>query len=202
MAKGSPASPTTARRICSTSLLLLAAAGTAAGSVGACTSKESILPEDGPTMLEIYRGHFQAGAGSGPDSRPPGTPAALAGARPGLQAALAAGPGDTALADTDLAAAGYTRTALSEHRQLFPRLPNPDVILYVAPHLAGRERLPVPGYTTAFPLFERPEYALPGDLPPPAAAEPPPAPPPPGPPAAAPPAAAPLRQAQLAAPAD
>ena len=32
------------------------------------------------------------------------------------------------------------------------------------PHLATEERVPVPGYTTAVPLYERVEYALPGEL--------------------------------------
>ena len=32
------------------------------------------------------------------------------------------------------------------------------------PHLATGERVPVPGYTTAVPLYERVEYALPGEL--------------------------------------
>ena len=32
------------------------------------------------------------------------------------------------------------------------------------PHLATDARVPVPGYTTAVPLYERVEYALPGEL--------------------------------------
>ena len=37
--------------------------------------------------------------------------------------------------------------------------------MYVFPHLAGTERVPVPGYATTFPLYERIEYALPGEVP-------------------------------------
>lgn len=35
----------------------------------------------------------------------------------------------------------------------------------VFPHLAGEESVPVPGYATAFPMYERTEYALPGEVP-------------------------------------
>ena len=57
----------------------------------------------------------------------------------------------------------YTRTAANELELLFVRLPNPDIYIYVPPHLATKERIPVPGYTTAVPLYERVEYALPGE---------------------------------------
>ncbi|EPN7213167.1 TIGR03751 family conjugal transfer lipoprotein [Escherichia coli] len=45
-------------------------------------------------------------------------------------------------------------------RSQFPRQPNPDMVLYVFPHLNGNT--PVPGYSTVFPLHTRPQYALPG----------------------------------------
>ena len=53
------------------------------------------------------------------------------------------------------AAAGIGRT--------FPRLANPDVLVYVYPHVATPLGVGVPGYLTALPLFERTEYALPGE---------------------------------------
>jgi conjugative transfer region lipoprotein (TIGR03751 family) len=46
---------------------------------------------------------------------------------------------------------------------LFPRLENPDLVIYVYPHLATRTRAPIPGYTTVVPLYERVEYRLPGE---------------------------------------
>jgi conjugative transfer region lipoprotein (TIGR03751 family) len=57
----------------------------------------------------------------------------------------------------------YTRTTQSELDTLFPRLENPDLVIYVYPHLATRTRAPIPGYTTVVPLFERVEYRLPGE---------------------------------------
>ena len=44
---------------------------------------------------------------------------------------------------------------------MFPRLPNPTLVMYIFPHLAGDAGAPVPGYTTAFPMYEQVEYALP-----------------------------------------
>ena len=35
--------------------------------------------------------------------------------------------------------------------------------MYVFPHLATGEQLPVPGYTTVFPSHESVKYALPGE---------------------------------------
>lgn len=57
----------------------------------------------------------------------------------------------------------YTRSAANEIRSQFPRLPNPDLVLYVFPHLAGSEQAPVPGYTTVFPFYRQVHYALPGE---------------------------------------
>ncbi|MGH7395628.1 MAG: TIGR03751 family conjugal transfer lipoprotein, partial [Candidatus Methylomirabilales bacterium] len=54
--------------------------------------------------------------------------------------------------------------AHTEIEALFPALPNPQLVLYVYPHL-GEDGAPVPGYATAFPLYERVEYALPGEAP-------------------------------------
>jgi conjugative transfer region lipoprotein (TIGR03751 family) len=59
--------------------------------------------------------------------------------------------------------APYTRTAMNEIHSLFPRLPNPDLVLYVYPHLSGTEQAPVPGYATVFAFYQRVQYALPGE---------------------------------------
>src|SRR5690606_5329153 len=59
--------------------------------------------------------------------------------------------------------ARYTRTAQNEIYRQFHRLPNPDLVMYVFPHLAGTDPVPVPGYSTVFPLYQRVQYALPGE---------------------------------------
>lgn len=57
----------------------------------------------------------------------------------------------------------YTRTAQNEIYRQFQRLPNPDLVMYVFPHLAGSDPVPVPGYSTVFPLYQRVQYAMPGE---------------------------------------
>jgi conjugative transfer region lipoprotein (TIGR03751 family) len=57
----------------------------------------------------------------------------------------------------------YTRDAQSEIENLFPRLRNPDIVIYVYPHLATAARAPIPGYSTVIPLYNQVEYRLPGE---------------------------------------
>lgn len=57
----------------------------------------------------------------------------------------------------------YTREQKTEIENLFPRLANPDLVIYVYPHLATRTRAPIPGYSTVIPLYDRVEYRLPGE---------------------------------------
>ena len=114
--------------------------------LGGCAStKESVLPQDGPSMKAIYDAHFE---GMGADD--PYVLRRELGTRP--------------LGDDDVDLAGYSRTAHTELETIFLRLPNPTLVMYVFPHLAGPERVPVPGYATTFTLYERVEYALPGEL--------------------------------------
>jgi conjugative transfer region lipoprotein (TIGR03751 family) len=113
---------------------------------GCASTKEAVLPQDGPSMKAIYDNHLQALGARDPqafrgglDGRP------LASGTPSLE--------------------GYTREAYNEFETTFPRLPNPTLVMYVFPHLASDERVPVPGYVTSFPMYERVEYALPGEVP-------------------------------------
>ncbi len=57
----------------------------------------------------------------------------------------------------------YTRSEAKELHGLFPRLPNPDLCMYVYPHLSS-EKATVPGYTSCFALYDTNQYALPGEL--------------------------------------
>jgi len=62
----------------------------------------------------------------------------------------------------------YSRSVTNEIDSQFVRLPNPDLVMYVYPHLVGNssgEQLPIPGYSTVFPLYSQPKYALPGEVP-------------------------------------
>ena len=113
---------------------------------GCASTKETVLPQDGPSMKTIYEEHIVE-----MNARDPQVIRGELGNRPILT-------GDAALQ-------GYTRDAFNEIDVLFPRLPNPTLVMYVFPHLAGETQAPVPGYATAFPLYEQVEYALPGEIP-------------------------------------
>ena len=52
---------------------------------------------------------------------------------------------------------------LKPTQQRFARVPNPDLVMVVYPHLA-KGKYPVPGYVTVFPMYETVEYALPGEI--------------------------------------
>lgn len=51
----------------------------------------------------------------------------------------------------------------SSIRRSFELLDNPMLLIYVHPHLATKDRMPVPGYWTAIPMYDRTEFALPGE---------------------------------------
>jgi len=42
----------------------------------------------------------------------------------------------------------------------FYKVPNPELTLYVFPHFAGKDEVPIPGYETVFPAFEQAHYLL------------------------------------------
>ncbi len=114
---------------------------------GCTTSTEELFPQSGPTMVDVYKTHLTSlsrQAQSEHRSEPMGSSGQ----------GLAVGQGS---------ASSYTRTAANEIENLFPTLENPNLVMFVFPHLTSDERLPVPGYSTSFPLFERTEFALPGE---------------------------------------
>jgi conjugative transfer region lipoprotein (TIGR03751 family) len=111
-------------------------------SLSGCSmkTKEDLLPQTGPTMKEVYDAHSERAHGQS-------DPHAALGNRS---------------ADERTNLEGYTRDAAREIDARFPRLPNPDLVMYVFPHLSDGN-YPVPGYTTLIPLYEKVEYALPGE---------------------------------------
>jgi conjugative transfer region lipoprotein (TIGR03751 family) len=135
---------------------------------GCATTKEDVFPKDMKPMSEVYDNHFaklhmrgiegarvrlheeripppvEISERSRPSNATVAQPTGFEGAHPQL--------------------VGYTRQAHNEIETLFPTLPNPQLVMYVYPHL-GEDGAPVPGYATAFPLYEHVEYALPGEVP-------------------------------------
>ena len=114
--------------------------------MGCAGSKDRILPAEGPSMKTLYERHF-SDIGLRDTHR--------------VRRELKSRPIEPNEADL----AGYSRDAFNELDAHFPRLPNPTLVMYVFPHLVGEERLPVPGYATAFPMYRQVEYALPGEVP-------------------------------------
>ena len=112
---------------------------------GCASTKETVLPQDGPSMKAIYDGHFEAMGARDPQA---------------LRGELGGRPLTSGAPSIE----GYTREAYNELETTFRRLPNPTLVMYIFPHLASDERVPVPGYVTSFPMYERVEYALPGEV--------------------------------------
>lgn len=124
----------------------------ACATMGGCaTSKDDLLPHGAATMMELW--HQEAGGGDQITQR------RLLDGRQILRRPLTASDLQAAPAEQ----MRYTRTARNEIHRQFQRLPNPDLVMYVFPHLAGTHPVPVPGYSTVFPFFQRVQYAMPGE---------------------------------------
>ena len=147
-----PQSDSTDRRVLHrAALAALALVGLALLS-GCATSKDELMPTHGVTMQELWeQGSRQGAATSSGIGRQ-----AVTAARGDLRRPIGTGR----MIDER---ARYTRNAANEIYSQFSRLPNPDLVMYIYPHLAGDESVPVPGYSTIFPLYNRPHYAMPGE---------------------------------------
>jgi conjugative transfer region lipoprotein (TIGR03751 family) len=135
-----------------------------------CATQDTILPPAERTMAEIYReamNEVPAVAPFNPQALCAGLelkgPLAACEKKLAKKFQAAYRRIDNNPVQQPLDYLAYTRTARSELDNLFPRLANPDLVIYVYPHLATRTRAPIPGYTTVVPLYERVEYRLPGE---------------------------------------
>lgn len=118
---------------------------------GCSTDKETMLPHGKNTMMDVWDEGTSGSGGSSSNRQ-------MLDARSQLRRPVDA---------TDISArqenSSYTRTSQNEIYSQFKRLPNPDLVMYVFPHLAGSDPAPIPGYTTVFPLYQRVQYAMPGE---------------------------------------
>ncbi|AEG00437.1 TIGR03751 family conjugal transfer lipoprotein [Methylomonas methanica] len=133
---------------------LLAVSMTGLLSGCATGDKESILPQDGPTMKEVYQRHFSKPSGDAAESPlsvsiKPYRPKDSSDQSPEQNQNPSSTP--------------YTQSVGQAFQQQFPRLKNPTLIMYVFPHLSRDGRTPVPGYATGFSFYETIEFALPGE---------------------------------------
>jgi len=120
--------------------------GIALLGAGCSTSKDELLPHGDKNMMDVWN---QGSSGSSSASN-----RLLLDARQDLRRPLEVQGEDKTR---------FTRTAQNEIYSQFKRLPNPDLVMYVFPHLAGSDPAPIPGYTTVFPLYQRVQYAMPGE---------------------------------------
>ena len=121
------------------SLLALFAASLAACSVTQ-PSSDKLLPDAGPTTAELISGQksrVSAYFGNGVQADYLGMP----------------------LTEGYAPNSSYSLAHVHELRRDFRKVPNPEIVAYVFPHISDGE-LPVPGYFTMFHLYERDHYAL------------------------------------------
>ena len=103
---------------------------------GCMTIRSVESPKGARTMQEVYESHFENG--------------------------------DTTLRDESRLDhfednSELSAEVISEIDSTFPVLDNPMLIMYVFPHVATESRVPIPGYWTAIPMYERTEFAEPGE---------------------------------------
>lgn len=140
------------RWINSKSLMLLAVLPSILTIVGCTTDKDRLLPHGDDTILQVWE-RGSSGSSSHKVNRQ------LLDARQSLRRPFTEQDQQPLAHDQ----AQYTRQAQNEIYSQFHRLPNPDLVMYVFPHLAGTDPVPVPGYSTVFPLYQRVQYAMPGE---------------------------------------
>ncbi|MJZ42544.1 TIGR03751 family conjugal transfer lipoprotein [Salmonella enterica subsp. enterica] len=133
-------------RTVKTSPFLFFMAGVFMVSLGGCSSsKDALLPPGDSTMMELWQGNA------------PSSHTVVRG-RETLRRRLSS----QETRASERIDESYSRTQENELSQIFPRLPNPDMVMYIFPHLADGNT-PVPGYSTVFPFYEQTQYALPGE---------------------------------------
>jgi len=115
-----------------------------AASLAACSvtqpSSDKLLPDAGPTTAELLTGEksrVSAYFGNGVQADYLGMP----------------------LTEGYAPNSAYSLAHVNELRRDFRKVPNPEIVAYVFPHISDGE-LPVPGYFTMFHLYERDHFAL------------------------------------------
>lgn len=135
-----------------TQLKIIGVVGTLLVTSACTTSSKEMLTHDDRNMMEIWQQQTGGAISNGRSM-------VLMDARQVLRRPITDSDHELYLQDQ----MSYTRTAQNEIYSQFKRLPNPDLMMYVFPHLAGSDPVPVPGYSTVFPLYQKVQYAMPGE---------------------------------------
>ena len=110
---------------------------------GCMNPGKNLIPQGGDmTMSEIYHSE---GAQSSNDSHPRALGKTL----------------KTERAEKYSDYRGYSASAKNEINNLFHKLPNPQVVIYIYPHMveSSGERYPKPGFSSAFYLYRQNHFA-------------------------------------------
>jgi len=103
----------------------------------------NVIPEAGPSMEDVYDGvSVSENVTHSSDSRDKTTEDDLDNIR-----------------QTKSTDSHTNRTNISTLNS-FHKLPNPELQLYIYPHFAGNDQIPIPGYYTEFNVYEKTHYAL------------------------------------------
>ena len=116
-----------------------------------CATSMSRVPQKSPTMLQVYNAAMHESSGN-----------SITTIRKQLPLANVSSNEATSINFYDKRM--NSRSMLNTVNQKFPLLPNPEIELYVYPHLAEQSEVPVMGYPTAFTLYKKDHFALPGEL--------------------------------------
>mgnify|MGYP001070432706 CR=1 FL=1 len=115
----------------------------AAVTLAGCANKDAMIPRPEKNMTAVY----QQAMGASNQGRLMDERAVL---RRGM-------------VESDSDYSDYVRTEANQLQSKFSLLPNPTMYMFVAPHLATADGVPVPGYLTEFRLYKEDVYALPGE---------------------------------------
>jgi len=110
----------------------------------------NVIPQSGPSMENVY------------DSM--GTPKNV---HPSAAETKANNTAEPDLADIRQKKVAEHYSSARTHTDAmhpFQKLPNPELKLYVYPHFAGNDEIPIPGYYTPFNAYEKTHYALPSEI--------------------------------------
>jgi len=122
----------------------LAVVALAAVTLAGCANKDAMIPRPESNMQDIY-GQAMGSMGEG----------RLMDERAVLRRSMVE-------SDTDYS--NYVRDEANQLQSKFSLLPNPTMYMFVAPHLATADGVPVPGYLTEFKMYTRDHYAMPGEV--------------------------------------
>lgn len=136
-------------------LAILLSLLTSISLLGCSSMRGNVVPQTGPRMEQVYDSMgIKKSTSSSVDTQP-----------------VVNDPNSTTEADiTDIRRTVNTvnkaeKTQLIVGKANFHKLANPELKMYVFPHLAGTTEIPIPGYSTAFNAYDRDHYALPQETP-------------------------------------